>query len=116
MIVPSVAHASARWSAPTQVDSAPLVSVSCPWSAPQRIDAERRSCPSAPASIDPTRLIAKLSVTVQHAGATKVKLKLTRRYRQLLDVSQRATVVAKGTFTPKGRQATSVTKRFMLRG
>jgi hypothetical protein len=64
----------------------------------------------------PSVLIARLSVTVQHAGATQVKLKLTRRYRQLLAVSQRATVVAKGTFTPQGRQATSVTERFTLRG
>jgi hypothetical protein len=64
----------------------------------------------------PSVLIAKLSVSVQHAGATKVKLKLTRRYRQLLAVSQRSTVVAQGMFTPTGQQTTSVTKRFTLRG
>ncbi len=63
----------------------------------------------------PSVLIAKLSVSVRHAGVTKVKIKLTRRYRRLLAVSQRATVVAKGRFTPSGRPATSVTKRFTLR-
>jgi len=61
-------------------------------------------------------LIAKLSVTVRHAGATRVKIKLARRYRRLLAVSQRANVVAKGTFTSSGQSATSVTKRFALRG
>jgi hypothetical protein len=72
VIVPSVARASAHWSAPTQVDSVPLVSVSCPsgsfcaavdsagnavtfngtsWSVPLTIDAATTlssvSCPSA---------------------------------------------------------------------
>jgi len=72
VIVPSVARASAHWSAPIQVDSSPLVSVSCPsgsfcaavdsagnaatfdgtaWSAPRSIDAaialSSVSCPSA---------------------------------------------------------------------
>ena len=63
----------------------------------------------------PSVLIAKLSVSVHHAGATQVKITLTRRARRLLAVSQRSTVVAKGTFTPHGRPATSVTKRFTLK-
>jgi hypothetical protein len=62
----------------------------------------------------PSVLIAKLSVNVHSAGATKVKIALTRRSRKLLAVSQRSIVVAKGTFTPSGQPATSVTKRFTL--
>jgi hypothetical protein len=61
-------------------------------------------------------LIAKLSVSVQHAGATEVRITLTRRGRQLLMHSQRLTVISTGTFIPPGQPATSLTKRFTLRG
>ncbi len=60
-------------------------------------------------------LIAKLSVSIQHAGAKVVSVTLTRRGRQLLAHSRRLTVISKGTFTPSGQPATSVTKRFTLR-
>ena len=45
-------------------------------------------------------LIARLSVSVQHAGATVVTITLTRRGRQLLVHSRRLAVISTGTFTP----------------
>jgi hypothetical protein len=61
-------------------------------------------------------VIARLTVSVAHPGAARIKIKLTRRYRALLAASRRLTVVATGTFTPSGQAASSVTRRFTLGG
>jgi hypothetical protein len=61
-------------------------------------------------------LIAKLSVSVQRAGATVVTIALTRGGGQFLVHSHRLSVISTGRFAPTGQPVTSVTKRFTLRG
>lgn len=61
------------------------------------------------------KLIARLSVNLHRAGATRITITLPRRDRRLLEPYRAATVTATGGFTERGQRATTVTRRFTLR-
>jgi hypothetical protein len=59
-------------------------------------------------------LIASGRMHFSRAGSAKMKIKLTAAGKHLLRSSRRLKLTAKGTFTPTGKAAISVTKTFVL--
>jgi len=67
------------------------------------------------ASQPKTVLIAAATKRFATAGRVRIKIKLTRRGKRLLEAAQRVKLTAKATFTPRGRPSITALITFTLR-